>query len=111
MTDFLIVAAAIGLVLVVRWAVFRARRGPAHALVAGGAALLDVRTRGEFAGGHLAGAANIPLDELPSRVRELDVKRPVVVYCASGMRSAAAARVLRDAGFREVLNLGPMSAW
>lgn len=80
--------------------------------VADGATLLDVRTPAEFAQGHLPGALNIPVQELPQRVGELpDAERPVVVYCAMGGRSASAAALLKKAGFSRVLDLGPMTAW
>lgn len=82
-------------------------------LVDDGALLLDVRSTGEFSGGHIPGATNIPVNELSGRVRELgaDKARPVVVYCASGMRSASAAAVLRRAGFARVEDLGGMMRW
>lgn len=80
--------------------------------VAAGALLLDVRTPGEFASGHIKGALNIPVHELGTRVGELGAtSRPVVVYCASGMRSARATSLLRKKGWGEVYNLGPQSAW
>lgn len=80
-------------------------------LVAQGAVLLDVRTREEFAGGHVRGAINIPVQELPTRLREVGPPgTKVVVYCRSGGRSAAAAGMLRSAGL-EVEDVGPMSAW
>lgn len=75
-----------------------------------GAQLVDVRTPAEFAGGHVRGAVNIPVGDLASRADALDASRPVVVYCRSGARSAAAASQLRARGF-EVHDLGPMSAW
>ena len=84
----------------------------AHALVAGGAALVDVRTSEEFADGHIEGAMNIPVDELSKRLAEVGPKsRPVVVYCQSGGRSRAAAQTLRDAGFTQVRDLGAMKRW
>jgi rhodanese-related sulfurtransferase len=84
----------------------------AHALVAEGAALVDVRSLSEFGGSHLAGARNIPVGEIAHRSAELGAKdRPIVVYCASGMRSAAAKRMLKSAGFSRVYNLGAMSNW
>lgn len=76
--------------------------------------LLDVRSQGEFDNGHLAGARLIPLPELKTRISELEKfrDRPVLVHCASGNRSHSAARILKDAGFKEVFNLqGGMSAW
>ena len=84
----------------------------ARALVANGAALLDVRSRGEFAGGHLDGAVNIPVDQIANRSGEIGPKeRPVVLYCASGMRSASAASTLRSLGFTSVSDVGPMSSY
>jgi phage shock protein E len=84
----------------------------ARALVAEGARLIDVRSPGEFAGGHLPGAVNIPVGELGARLPELpDPGRPLVVYCASGMRSASAASMLRSKGFREVHDLGSIARW
>lgn len=84
----------------------------ARELVAKGARLVDVRSPGEFAGVHLDGARNIPVGELGRRLGELGAKdRPVIVYCASGARSAMAKRTLKGAGFREVYNLGAMHNW
>lgn len=85
----------------------------ARELVAGGALLVDVRTPEEYAGGHIDGAVNIPLQELEQRVHELgpDKSRAIVVYCRSGNRSAQARRFLEGHGFTAVHDLGPMSAW
>lgn len=75
-------------------------------------ALIDVRTPGEFLEGHLPGAVNIPLNELPRRVKEVKDGVPVIVVCASGNRSQAGARVIADAGHAEVYNLkGGTFAW
>ena len=70
-----------------------------------GATVLDVRTPQEFRGGAYPGARNIPVQELQARIAEVPKGKPVVVYCASGMRSASAARVLAQAGF-DVVNAG-----
>ncbi len=67
-----------------------------------GALVIDVRGPAEFAEGHVAGAVNVPVDELPARLGELPSDRAVVVYCRSGARSARAAEVLRAAGRRVV---------
>lgn len=84
----------------------------ARGLVEAGARLLDVRTPGEFADGHLDGAINIPLGDLDRRMSELDPKdRPIVVYCRSGSRSARAADKLEGAGYNAVHDLGAMSRW
>ncbi len=80
-------------------------------LVESGALLLDVRTREEFQERHLEGAVNIPVQELATRVRELGAKeRPVVVYCRSGGRSAAAATLMKASGY-QVLDIGGIGNW
>ena len=72
-----------------------------------GALVLDVRTPGEYQGGHCEGALNIPVQELDARLGELkDKKQAIVVYCASGMRSASAASILSTAGFTDVTDAG-----
>ncbi len=104
-------ALAIGLLVVGGWAEV-ARAADAHRLVEKGAVLLDVRSEEEFAQGHLPGAVNIPAFQLPGRLDEVGMKsRQVVVYCASGERSAWAAKLMRANGFRHVYNLGAMSRW
>ena len=80
------------------------------------ALVLDVRNPDEWddALGHIEGARLIPLPELEGRLAEIAAwkDRPVVTVCRSGVRSARAARILSDAGFRQALNLeGGMSAW
>lgn len=82
----------------------------AHALVEGGATLLDVRTDGEWSGGHLDGAVHLPIAELEARMAEIPRDRPVVVYCASGVRSASATETLRAAGY-DAHDLGGMGRW
>ena len=82
----------------------------AKALVRQGALLLDVRTTGEFASGHVEGAVNIPVQELETRL-PAEKDRAVVLYCQSGRRSAAAKDVLLEAGFTKVFDLGAMSNW
>ena len=70
-----------------------------------GAKVIDVRSKGEFAGGSFPGAINIPLDELSAKVNSIGKKdQPVIVYCASGMRSSSAQRVLMSAGYENVEN-------
>lgn len=79
-----------------------------------GVQLVDVRTPGEFAEGHLANASNIDYrgGELQQKAAKLDKKRPVLVYCHSGKRSAASAAELQAMGFTEVYNLkGGIAEW
>ena len=67
--------------------------------------LVDVRTRDEFAFGSLPGAVNIPLDELREHLDELPKNRPVVLFCAIGLRGYLAQRILMGLGYRNVRNL------
>lgn len=72
-----------------------------------GAIILDVRSKSEFATGHIKGALNIPVNELAKRLDQLpDKKRPVVTCCASGVRSASAAAILKSSGYVSVFNGG-----
>lgn len=76
--------------------------------------LLDVRTPGEFASGHIKGALNIDWngDNFEEAVEKLDKNKPVFVYCLSGGRSGMAADVLKNMGFKEVYNLsGGLMKW
>ena len=65
----------------------------------GSVTLLDTRTEKEYAGGHIPGAINIPLDSLRERIGELDRTKPVYVNCYSGLRSYIACRILSGNGF------------
>lgn len=71
-----------------------------------GAKVIDVRSVAEFQSGAYPGAVNIPVQELERRMGELPRDKPIVVYCASGGRSAAAERFLRANGFPDVVNGG-----
>ena len=73
--------------------------------------LLDVREPHEYRIANLGGLL-IPLNELPKRVNELDSSKEIVVYCASGIRSARAVHFLKDMGFKKVRNLvGGIHEW
>ena len=76
-------------------------------MVANGAIILDVRTKEEYAGGHIKGSLNIPLQSLTAAsIAKLDKQKPVITCCASGMRSASAKSMLKSQGFTEVHNGG-----
>ena len=62
------------------------------------AILLDVRTPDEYAGGHMEGFRNIPLDDLRDRLDEIEPGKPVYVTCQSGLRSYIACRILEANG-------------
>lgn len=74
--------------------------------------VLDVRSPAEWADGHPKGALLIPLHELNLRLDEIPRGRPIVCICASGLRSAKAARLLARAGYAPVFNFrGGFAAW
>lgn len=74
--------------------------------------LVDVRSSGEWTGGHAPNAVHIPLGEIANRKSELPAGKPVVVICASGNRSAMAATALAKSGVSPVYNFsGGMGAW
>lgn len=75
-------------------------------LLRNGAVILDVRTKGEFQGGHIKGSVNIPLQSLPHQLSRLKKNKPIITCCASGMRSASAKSILKSSGFNEVYNGG-----
>jgi phage shock protein E len=61
--------------------------------------IIDVRSPGEFAGGHVKGSSNIPLQEVPARIEELRaLPQPLILCCASGNRSGQAAHFLQSQG-------------
>jgi phage shock protein E len=108
---FALAALLLGFVLFRRFA-GKVAPEQARALVDGGAKLVDVRTSAEHAAGHIQGSVHIPLGELADRTGELgDKSAPLVVYCASGMRSATAKGILVRAGFTQVHDLGGMGRW
>jgi rhodanese-related sulfurtransferase len=69
--------------------------------------IVDVRTDFEYADGHIDGAVNIPLDEIPNRLQEFkNFGGPIVLYCRSGARSYSAANYLRSNGIDQVYDAG-----
>jgi phage shock protein E len=75
-------------------------------LIQNGAQIIDVRTKGEYQGGHIRGAVNIPLQMLSVNLNKIKKDKPVITCCASGMRSASAKSMLKSNGFTEVYNGG-----
>ncbi len=72
-----------------------------------GAVIVDVRSEDEFADESYPKALNIPVGELSVRASEIGPKdKPIVLYCASGARSAMGARILKSMGFTDVVNAG-----
>ncbi|MEO5916361.1 MAG: rhodanese-like domain-containing protein [Luteolibacter sp.] len=89
--------------------------GQAAAEIASGSQLLDVRTKEEWDEGHLKGAKLVTLSDegfADKAKAVIDTRKPVVVYCHSGKRSAKAAKLLHDAGFTTVHDMaGGIVAW
>ncbi len=77
-----------------------------------GALIIDVRERGEWAGGHVPGARHIPLGQLAHAASSLPADRDLLLICQSGNRSARAVELLQQAGFNRATNVaGGMVAW
>jgi phage shock protein E len=102
---------AIGIVVIGLFMAKQASFMPAEAArkqLAAGALVIDVRTREEFAGGHLPEAVNVPLDDLETALPSCapDKNRVVLLHCLSGGRSAVAASRMKSMGYTHVFNLG-----
>lgn len=69
-------------------------------LIKTGATILDVRSQGEYASGHVKGSINIPLEQLSHNLDKLMKDRPVVACCTSGVRSASAKSMLKARGYQ-----------
>ena len=75
-------------------------------LLKNGAAVVDVRTKGEFSSGHVKGSINIPLDQLSGKAKKLMRYPHIILCCRSGSRSGMALRQLRSMGFKNLSNGG-----
>lgn len=76
-------------------------------LIKEGAMIIDVRTPGEYSGGHIRGSVNIPLDQLSKQLGKLKKKdQAIITCCASGMRSSSAKNLLQSNGYTQVYNGG-----
>ena len=74
--------------------------------------IVDVRQPKEYEQGHIPGSRLVPLPELGDRLDELDPEQSTLLYCATGMRSSSAARILAGQGYKTVYNLaGGFKAW
>ena len=77
-----------------------------------GAVLLDVRTKEEYKDGHIEGSINIPLQNIYAVQTVItDLDKPVFVHCLSGGRSAQATSILKSMGYKNVENIGGISAY
>jgi phage shock protein E len=77
-----------------------------QSIIGEGAFLVDVRTPGEFAGAHVKGSVNIPLDRVVAELAKFKNKKNIIVFCRSGNRSAQAKSILEQHGFTNVINGG-----
>ena len=69
--------------------------------------LVDVRTPEEYNSGHIEGAINIPLDQVPQKLNEIrELPKPIIAYCRSGNRSDMAVHILKQSGIESVVNGG-----
>lgn len=74
------------------------------------ATIVDVRSEGEFAGGHVEGSINIPLDTVPNRIEGFkNMSKPLIMCCLSGGRSGQAVGFLQQNGVEEIYNGGGWS--
>ena len=79
-----------------------------------GVQIIDIRTAGEYNSGHIAGAKNIDFYKVSflAEMKKLDLKKPVLIYCASGNRSGQALGVLKNESFVSLSDLqGGIRAW
>lgn len=76
-------------------------------LISNGALIIDVRSKGEYAGGHVKGSVNVPLDQLSGYMKKIkDKNHTIITCCASGMRSGSAKSFLKEQGYTNVHNGG-----
>lgn len=78
---------------------FGKRKQQVREALENGGVIVDVRTPGEFSSGHVKGALNIPLDKINGQVERIKhMGKPIVLCCASGMRSGSATSMLKKQG-------------
>ncbi len=81
-------------------------------LAAAGVRVIDVRTPGEFETSHVPGAENVPMDALSTEAAGWDPAEPLLIYCATGARSAQAVQYLEAQGFETIYHLDAgLVAW
>jgi rhodanese-related sulfurtransferase len=74
--------------------------------------ILDVREPDEFAICRIEGSINIPMNQIPSRLRELELEQPIVVVCHHGVRSRVVGDYLKTTGYQDITNLiGGVDTW
>ncbi len=89
---------------------FGDKTNPLIEILQQGATIIDVRTPGEYSMGHVEGSINIPLDQVTHKLNKIKkMKLPLVLCCASGVRSANATYYLKSNNIQEVYNGGRWS--
>ncbi len=89
---------------------FGKRKAMIQEAIKNGAIIVDVRSHGEYQGGHVAGSTNIPLNTIPNRLDELKAKGKAIVFCcASGARSGMATGQAKSIGIEAYNGGGWMS--
>lgn len=89
---------------------FGNKTNPLTEILNQGATIIDVRTPAEYMGGHVEGSINIPLDQVQHKVGKIKkMKSPLVLCCASGIRSASATSLLKSHSINDVYNGGRWS--
>ncbi len=73
--------------------------------------IIDVRTEGEYIDGHIAGAVNMPFDDIQNLIGDVPKDKQLVVYCRSGRRSGIASNTLTDLGYNKILDYQRFSDW
>lgn len=84
----------------------KTNKGNLSDLLRDGVTIIDVRSEREFATGNVFNSINIPLQQIDKEVEMLKLKQPIVLCCASGMRSSMAVSALKKIGISEVYNGG-----
>lgn len=73
---------------------------------------VDIREPHEVAGGHVAGATLVPMNQVPDKIKAIPTDKPVVIYCAAGGRSFGVTHYLREQGIADTWSLiGGIGAW
>ena len=109
-TRTILIVAAVGIVAKLLLGAKVDKDADLPALMADGALLIDVRTPGEFSGGHIKGAINIPVTAITTGIEQKvkDKSKTLIVYCHSGSRSGSAKKALVRAGYTQVVNGGSL---
>lgn len=113
MSDFLwqfIIPLIFSMLFFARYLGRKKTKTPVQQLLDQGAVVVDVRSAQEFSAGNYPGSLNIPLEDIESKIHEIDHDRTVLLCCASGARSGMARQILRKKGYLNVVNVGSWQA-